>query len=492
MTTTKFEKSIFIFALVWYLITAYFSNGYYHADEHYQIIEFAKLKLGTNIPSDLSWEYHEQIRSTIQPALCFVILKSLHLISITDPYIQALLLRILTCLFAVFTISYFSFSCKKHIHSKNWNTFYFLSFFIWFLPFINVRFSSETYSGLLFLIAISIILRERNSSRHFIIIGILLGLSFIFRFQTIALTFGIIAWLMFVKKTPINKCLFLFIGFSTSVVIGVIIDCWFYNNFVLTAWKYFYSNIVNDVASNFGTSPWYYYFYYIFRYSFFPIGIAILLSFILLLTKQPKSIFIWAVIPFIILHSIIPHKELRFLFPIVLLIPVFLMLAFQEIKNQTEYSSLILKRSVSFLLISLGVINLIGLTVASTKPAGNGAIKITEDIDKNTSCNQICLIEKNGSNPFDPWDGLIAKFYLQHDLTTFDLNSFPASEMLNNECTFLVLKKEDVKDSVVCNFIKQHNLKHVSQSVPAWMDGLLNLYGGYDSKQTLILYKKKI
>ena len=45
---TSFYKGIIALAIVIYGITAWNSHGYYHADEHYQIIEFAGEKLGTH------------------------------------------------------------------------------------------------------------------------------------------------------------------------------------------------------------------------------------------------------------------------------------------------------------------------------------------------------------------------------------------------------------------------------------------------------------
>ena len=153
MKDKRFEKIVFFSAILWYIITAYFSNGYYHADEHYQIIEFARLKLGANQASEMPWEFHEQIRPTLQPTICFFFLKLFNLVSIVNPYVQALIFRLITSIFAVCAISYFSLSCKTFINEKNWRIFYILSFFVWFLPWINVRFSSETYSGLFFLVA---------------------------------------------------------------------------------------------------------------------------------------------------------------------------------------------------------------------------------------------------------------------------------------------------------------------------------------------------
>jgi len=62
----KFQKISFflITGLAIRLITAYFSEGYWHPDEHFQIFEFMHHLRG-NI-SSLAWEWSEQMRQLIQ------------------------------------------------------------------------------------------------------------------------------------------------------------------------------------------------------------------------------------------------------------------------------------------------------------------------------------------------------------------------------------------------------------------------------------------
>ena len=51
----KFKHAILLAAFIWYAFTAYFSMGYYHADEHYQIIEFAGSIDGSNTEPELAF-----------------------------------------------------------------------------------------------------------------------------------------------------------------------------------------------------------------------------------------------------------------------------------------------------------------------------------------------------------------------------------------------------------------------------------------------------
>ena len=123
--------TITILASLVYFITAFNSHGFYHADEHYQIIDFASFKIGTHTPEELAWEFKAQIRPSLQPIICFVI-KTFELFDIINPYSQAFILRMLSALFALITILFFIQNTKSIFKSKLAKTAYYsLSFFLW-------------------------------------------------------------------------------------------------------------------------------------------------------------------------------------------------------------------------------------------------------------------------------------------------------------------------------------------------------------------------
>jgi len=71
----KIHLFIFLSSVIIYSITAYFSVGYYYFDEHYQILEFANIKLGLTETESLPWEYAAKIRPSIQPLIYVAIYK---------------------------------------------------------------------------------------------------------------------------------------------------------------------------------------------------------------------------------------------------------------------------------------------------------------------------------------------------------------------------------------------------------------------------------
>jgi len=486
MSGLKFKHIIFFTALIWYALTACFSEGYYHADEHYQIIEFAGSIDGSNSEADLAWEYGSKIRPALQPVICYGVFKGCEVLSIVSPYNKALVLRLITALFSLLTIYFFTESNKTQIQKKYQKLFLILSYFIWFLPFINVRFSSETWSGLFLLLSLGLILRNKTSIRSYISLGIFLGLAFLFRFQIAFAILGIFLWLILVKKTTTVKMAVFTAAGLVMVVLGIILDSWFYGDLTLTLYNYFKVNLIEGRAAGFGISPWYHYIFYIFRYSFFPFGILIILSFLFLTFKRFKHLIIWASLLFLIAHSFIAHKELRFVFPLVNLVPVIFILGLQELPSPEKNSPL--RKTLLGISILLLMLNSTMLFVASVKPAGVSRIRIMQEIEELTVGKPGKLYYVNSSNPYAPWD-ITTNFYDHSNLEFEELSRNKPPGLLKTDGThnILVVEMQDAQNPEITIFIERMEMTEKCKSVQNFLIPLLDLYG-YKTRHILILY----
>ena len=485
---TFFDKTIVFIAILWYSFTAFYSVGYFHADEHYQIIEFSSYKQGLVSTSDLPWEFNAKIRSTIQPTLCVSIFKLCSFLNIEDAYSKSFILRLLTAFLSVFSIYYFARSCKQYILKENWKWFLIISYFTWFLPFINVRFSSETWSGMFLLLAIATVLKDKKTWKHFLVIGVCLGISFLFRFQTVLASLGIFLWLLFIQKDKRQNLLVLALSGIFIFVLGIIIDCWFYNEYICTAWRYFKINVFEHSGKDFGNSPWFYYFYYILRYSFYPIGLIIILSTLYLCFTFPKNLLIWIIVPFFCFHSVIAHKELRFLFPLLNIVPVIFFISYQKLGFETKKS--LYNKIITSIICLLLFINIVGLITASFKPADIGRIRIMKELQN--SSKPVNLICTYGCNPYDPWNGIVAHFYLVRNISTKNLqvDTKPRdSDFVSNKQNMIIFEAKDEEDTNIKKCIVKHQLKRVTQSIPAFFEPALKLYG-YPLNEMLILYSE--
>jgi GPI mannosyltransferase 3 len=316
------HKYVFIISLIIYFTTAFYSVGYYHADEQFQILEFSNYKLGNSPATDLPWEFRTQIRPALQPSIAMVFVTVLSKFGITNAFTYSLVLRLfcsfftwlLICKLCLLLIKDFSTSSGKLI-------FTFLSLLIGFMPFISARFSSENLAALMFLWALYFIIKNRcqlNNSISYqsIFLGLLLAFSFFFRFSMAFAILGLVLWLIIINKISCRNLILMAVSAFAAVIFCILIDYWFYGKFVITPYHYYKANIDENVMAYFGVSPWWF-FIAEFINVYFPVVIVlILLFFVIGIFKRFSNVFVWCVIPFLIAHFLLGHKEMRFLFPI--------------------------------------------------------------------------------------------------------------------------------------------------------------------------------
>ncbi|HPH83376.1 MAG TPA: hypothetical protein PL185_12420 [Flavobacteriales bacterium] len=312
-------RSILFGGLLVYILTAIFSIGYLHPDEHFQILEFCQYKLGKSPIHDLPWEFNAKIRPAIQPLIAYGIIKFLNLIQIQNPFIIAFILRLLSGLLCWFVTSKLTLLLMNRFKTTQGKRLFILTnFFLWFIPFLSVRFSSENFGSISLLFALIVLFNiseKSNSFLKYIVFGLLLGLSFFFRFQMGFAILGIAAWLILIRRLELQKLLLIFVGGITSITLGTYIDYWFYGEWVCTPYNYFFSNIIQNKAAEFGTEPIWFYFSSLFVSAIPPISITLFIFFFIGIKNNFKDLFVWILVPFVIAHSLVGHKELRFLFP---------------------------------------------------------------------------------------------------------------------------------------------------------------------------------
>ncbi|MDI9358243.1 MAG: hypothetical protein QM528_04810 [Phycisphaerales bacterium] len=320
-------KMLLLGTIILYIWAAFFSKGYYHPDEHFQILEFARVKYQSIPTKDLAWEYAAQIRPVLQPLIAIAIhyIDGFLLGSYANPFIDAFVLRLLSALFSLYVLYQLYLLARSKINNPVLlPIFYFFSFFIWFMIYQKVRFSSENWSGNFFFLGLIWYLRRCNKSKwfDFFMIGLLMGLGVVCRMQTLLMVGGFFLWALVMQKEKSPFYWFLILGGGIAIWFGVILDSWYYGHWVCTIWQYFDQNIIQHKAANFGVYPWWYYFTATFIQAVPPFSLFIIAAAIAYLCYYPRSVYTWIALPFIIVHILIGHKELRFLFPLLNILPI--------------------------------------------------------------------------------------------------------------------------------------------------------------------------
>lgn len=471
---------IFLAAVTVHLVTAWFSTGFHAADEHYQVIEFAEAKLGHVPINTLPWEYAAQIRSALLPSICWVVFRAAHAVGINDPFMLAFLLRLLTAALALTAVTCFVRAVRGHVPEQLWTPFLLLSYFLWFLPFMHVRFTGETWSGLLFLLGLASLLMPGDSrSRHFRT-GLFFGLAIICRPPVLAMCAGVVLWLLFVQREKREKAVLLCVGIFTMALLGLVVDHWFYGDFTLTTWNYLRLGIFGHGDHPFVAFAWWYYPAWVLKYATLPIGAALLAAAAMLFITRPKHILTWSIVPFLILHIIIPHKELRFLYPLADLLPWMLTLALVTWMDARIFRQLP-RWAITAATALIVVVNLLALSVVVSSPAGNGSTRLARavhDLAGNSPVMLTYVVDEA-----KVWDILIPRFYLppeSRDTLTNDVCA-ETSGLLGR--TFLITSAP-LPDQCEMKWTK------VEQALPAWKVMALKGYDLEDAKPVWTLYEE--
>lgn len=420
---TIFEKRIFLLALIAHLICVWFSVGFHHPDEHFQLVEFANYKCGRTPLDKLPWEFPSRMRPGLQPLMAYLILRPYYALGFTDPYHFSTLLRLLSAAMALYTAWQFHKIIKPQIQSLFYqNVHLVLSLLGWGLVYLHVRFSSENWSAIAFTWGLMFLWQQKKSSYWWF--GIFAGLSFVFRFQAIFMIAGAGLWMLFIDRTKTKHLAELILGFLVLFAIGLLCERWLYDEWTFSSWNYVFQNVVENKAAQFGTEPWYWYFEQIFVQGLAPYSIVMLLSIPVMLLYKPKHILTWVMLLFLLGHIVVAHKEFRFLYPLAFFFPYWGVTTMQWIDdrlqhlNQKQWHL----KSKKILWGSFWVVNGLALLIMITKPA-NDILSLNKVLLDHLKKETI-IIYSYEFNPYVNGDTLGATFYTNPLIKSYCIDSF--------------------------------------------------------------------
>ena len=316
---------ILLAGVVIQLLTAITAHGFFHPDQHFQIIEFSSLQLHKESNATNIWEYHSKIRPSLQVYIFSGYELLCSAVGITDPFKQLTLLRIIQgigmlVVFNFMAIWYFGKGEKMVLYIV-----LLLLNFSWFLPYSRTMFSSEITSSLLFFTSFFYFHRKAvNQTIHtktLVLTGLLFALSFFLRFQLAFAITGFGCWLLLEKKYA--WIAYAAAGFIIGVLINMALDYGFYNQLVFTPYLYFKVNILEGKAASFGEQGFTYYLTALLLFLTVPPLSALLLFYYGKITFQEfKNPLVLTVFFLIAGHFLIGHKEERFMFTAINILPI--------------------------------------------------------------------------------------------------------------------------------------------------------------------------
>ena len=181
--------------------------------------------------------------------------------------------------------------------------------------------------------------------------------------------------------------------------------------------------------------------------------------------------FSWILISFLFFHSIIDHKEVRFMFPMIYFLPFIFSLMYSKYIYDRKPKTTIKIGLVFFFLFNFLLIFLMG-----SKGTGRGRLVIAKYIYDYYHEKEVDLFYTNEGYLFeDPKGSLKMNFYNQKNLNLTEVSSFcniPSNEIKSHREKLLVIQYSDLKLNTC---LKMENIIFLKESLPMRKEWLLRL-----------------
>jgi phosphatidylinositol glycan class B len=372
----SFTRACLALSFALHVTAAVFSVGFHHADEHFQILEFANAKLGRSATSELPWEYAAKNRSWFQPAIAVAAVRAMQTVGIEGPTAWTLGLRLLSAVLGWGAVVALCCGVFGWLRSPGAQRFTILALStLWFTPYLHARYSSESWSGSLFFLGfLPLVLAVQRETRRLrpsiaFACGLALGLAFEARYQSSLLLSGALLWCLRYARLTRATWLNLGAGGAFAIALGLVLDRWGYGAWVLVPWHYLRVNLLEGVAAEqFGASPFWAYAWWVIVIGPGPLGVLFVLAMLTMWIAKPRFSLTWCTLPFVIGYSLIAHKEPRFLFPIFPAFPVIVAMAWQAVAARLVVTRR-LRRLMTMGLLLCAAINLVFAAAVLVLPA---------------------------------------------------------------------------------------------------------------------------
>jgi hypothetical protein len=425
---------IMILALALRLTAAIFAKGYGMHDDHYLVIEASQSWVdGTDYNN---WLPQNQINprpeghSFFYVGTHFLLFSLMKLVGIIDPSTKMYIIRILHALFSLIVVAYGFKITQKLTNKKTASMVGLLLAVFWFMPFLGVRNLVEV-ACVPFLMFGTWLIVNAETRKHlmlqFLYAGLIMGIAFSVRFQTLIFIGGTGLALLFTRKWK-EAIVFGLGAFATMVAIQGTVDLFIWHRPFAELTEYVIYNIQNKDA--YGTRNVWMYLELVPALLIPPVGLFLFAGFFL---KWKKYLLLF--LPsflFFVFHTFFPNKQERFILSIVPFIIMLGYMGWQEFistSNYWEKHKLLLKNCWIF----FWVVNLILLPILTTTYSKRARVEAMIYLSKYQNINAlVAQNETNESAYFLPefYLGQWVPFYMVS--STDEGNKVAADTLLSN------------------------------------------------------------
>ncbi|KAK2708254.1 GPI mannosyltransferase 3-like isoform X1 [Artemia franciscana] len=355
----------FVYLVVYRWLCSFSSQAQYHPDEYYQTMEFAHgLQFGYGMAT---WEFQEKIRSCIYPlfiSTAFTILEYFQWDNPTTIYFSAYVLQGFVTALGDFL---FLKIIKKELGKKayNWSLFFLMT--NWFYIYTGNRALTNTVEMSLLHIAYYFYpwRKEQKGVWFYKVIGVL---SFWIRPSGLIFYFTLI--ILHFYRYPKEFMMSLRFSIPSSILVvtlSIYADYWCYEEFSITPYNFIDFNVLKQASAQFGIERVTFYLYwccpFMLTHACIPAALFILsrLKFWKRSALTADKILVLNTVFPLIMLSLNPHKEERFIIPIMPTLLVLCGTAVAEFFEYNRFSKQNIRRLQILLVVEILLPNIMGL-----------------------------------------------------------------------------------------------------------------------------------
>lgn len=472
------------------LLAVIFSKGFGMHDDHFLVVEPAQ----SAVDGYTHWKDFgsDTPYSIFYPGLHYFFFIYLKWRGLTDPQTKMYIMRSVNALWSLITIVYGYKIVNLVGGKKPARQAGMILSVLWFYPMFSVRDLVEMACIPPLMIATYLLIHPDKSQKvkNYVWAGLLCGLAFNMRFQTLVFD-GLIGLILLLRKNW--KGFFSFSFSSLLMIVGIqgIVDTIIWGKPFTEFSEYISYNIHN--AHTYTNGPFYQYFLLLLGVLVPPISLFILFGYFRSWKKYP--LLFWPSFGFLLFHSLFPNKQERFILPAVPFVIMLGIIGWNEFSENSAYWQA-RKKLIRGCWAFFWILNIIALPVVSTMYSKRSRVEAMTYLSKQTDVHGILIEESNEYSYTQPplfylnrWNILVRGMTKEHS-TADVVNSYSGitdTMVRPNYVIFYGAEHEPERFEAFRKIFPDVQFKTVIE--PGFMDKLLFWLNPVNRNQSAYIYK---
>ncbi|MFK5856951.1 MAG: glycosyltransferase family 39 protein [Bacteroidota bacterium] len=487
---------ILLVGLFFRLLATVFSMGYGWHDDQFLIVEIAQSWVdgidyyswlpsadGTRVPEGFSFFY---------VGIHYLLFIFFEFVGINDPQIKMLFVRWIHALWSILVI-YYGFKITLQLSNlSNAKLVGWILAVFWIFPMISVRNLVEYVNIPLMLYGLWLVIKNEKNTSYlpWLWAGIIFGIAFNIRFQTMLIT-GAIGLVTLIHGRW-KSTFFLGIGVLIPIIIiqgGV--DYFTWDKPFIQLIEYVNYNLHN--AANYIVSPWYTYLLFLAGILIPPVSLFILAGFF----QQWRKLLIifFPILLFLIFHSYYPNKQERFVITIVPMLIIIGVIGWQQIKEK-YFKSSTARSIVRYSWVFFWVINFIVLLPITVMYSKKARVESMSYMSQYGDINNFLIEDINQTVLRFPPQFYLGNWYNYNTLMKDDIFSefviSNSNKPVSEQPGFVLFYQPDeIEDRVSKLKTVYPELEFETIIEPGFMDRVMHWLNPINDNQNIYLYRNK-